>query len=719
MKRRPYSFQSSMSTAPDAAGGGTGIPSRTASAKKAGIRKMTSRTASNLERGGAQQSSDDRDSKSNSSGHGGGGGEIPPTACGDSEDWGDRYNYALLIALYTVQGIPMGLSASVPFLIQQKVKLLASRAGAAAAAGATASAAAAEAASVAGSHQNLARLQYDAQAIFALCSWPFSLKLLWAPIVDAVYLKRFGRRKSWLVPVQALAGAVMVLGSGYVERQLGLGPGLIAGAAGAAAAAAGANGVDSNAENMVKEAMDKIAPAAGNDASKTGRNLAAAATAATDSVTFDVKGVTAFFFLLYFLMATQDVAVDGWALTMLSKRNRGKGPLCNSIGQNLGYFLSFVGFLALNDAETSENLWRPLFGLPSKPGEGLVSLGGFVRFTGAVMLILTTFVAIFKKEVKDPPPEEKKSGFHKIISIPFLGPSKGGDEIDQDDDDELDASQIGLAETYKRLWAVCKLPAVRHLFLVLLTYRLPTALSDNVKFLKAVEFGLSKQTTALLSPLLVLPLGIVVPIAASRIWRGRPLTQFMDAYKVRVTLVALFDVAMLVSIRNLKGRSDWGSSLVFWSTIVGSTALQAIVHSLQFNSQMTFFAHRVDPAIGGAYMTLLNTAANLGGTWPASFIMYCVGRFTLPPVCATDPKTGNEVCTGGRDAYFPLQAGLSLLGILWIAIMGVRVRTLAELPDDAWRTHIGEEEIEPLEVDMGSGENKDNNEGKNKDRKQA
>ena len=60
--------------------------------------------------------------------------------------------------------------------------------------------------------------------------------------------------------------------------------------------------------------------------------------------------------------------------------------------------------------------------------------------------------------------------------------------VDDDDDAELDASQIGVKETYHRLWAVCQLPAVRTLFMILLTYRLPTALSDNVKFLKAVEY---------------------------------------------------------------------------------------------------------------------------------------------------------------------------------------------------------------------------------------
>ena len=171
-----------------------------------------------------------------------------------------------------------------------------------------------------------ARDSYNANAIFALCSWPFSLKLLWAPIVDSCYLKRrYGRRKSWIVPVQSVAGLLMIFGADFVERQLGLGHG-----------------------HSLGESIN-------------------------------VKGVTAFFFVLYFLMATQDIAVDGWALTMLSKKNRGRGPICNSIGQNIGYFLSFVGFLALNDAESCEMIWRPFLGLKSNPERGLVSLGYFIR----------------------------------------------------------------------------------------------------------------------------------------------------------------------------------------------------------------------------------------------------------------------------------------------------------------------------------------------------
>ena len=54
----------------------------------------------------------------------------------------------------------------------------------------------------------------------------------------------------------------------------------------------------------------------------------------------NVPYLTYFFLVLYFLMATQDIAVDGWALTMLSKENVGYASTCNSIGQVFGIFLS-------------------------------------------------------------------------------------------------------------------------------------------------------------------------------------------------------------------------------------------------------------------------------------------------------------------------------------------------------------------------------------------
>ena len=48
-----------------------------------------------------------------------------------------------------------------------------------------------------------------------------SLKLLWAPIVDSVYWRRVGRRKSWMVPCQYLIGVFMFVLSYSVDYILG------------------------------------------------------------------------------------------------------------------------------------------------------------------------------------------------------------------------------------------------------------------------------------------------------------------------------------------------------------------------------------------------------------------------------------------------------------------------------------------------------------------
>ncbi len=171
---------------------------------------------------------------------------------------GDRYSIALLLFLYVLQGIPLGLAGSIPLILQSR------------------------------------QISYKEQAMFSLVYWPFSLKLIWAPIVDAVYSARIGRRKSWLVPVQYLIGFFMLYLSTRVSYLIG--------------------DEDPNIEPSVLT-------------------------------------LTAIFFMLNFLAATQDVAVDGWALTMLSRENVGYASTCNSVGQTAGFFLGNVLLLALESAD--------------------------------------------------------------------------------------------------------------------------------------------------------------------------------------------------------------------------------------------------------------------------------------------------------------------------------------------------------------------------------
>lgn len=112
------------------------------------------------------------------------------------------------------------------------------------------------------------------------------------------------------------------------------------------------------------------------------------------------------FFFLNFLAATQDIAVDGWALTMLQRHNVGYASTCNSVGQTAGYFLGYVFYMALESYN-------------------VVTLSDFLYFWGIVFMVATTLVAIFKHEdvVKE-----------KV-----------------DDDDEEGEEILGVVDTYKQL----------------------------------------------------------------------------------------------------------------------------------------------------------------------------------------------------------------------------------------------------------------------------
>jgi PAT family acetyl-CoA transporter-like MFS transporter 1 len=70
----------------------------------------------------------------------------------------------------------------------------------------------------------------------------------------------------------------------------------------------------------------------------------------------DVTMLTILFFFLNFLAASQDVAVDGWALTMLRRENVGYASTCNAVGQTLGFVLAYSGFLSLESPNFANKL---------------------------------------------------------------------------------------------------------------------------------------------------------------------------------------------------------------------------------------------------------------------------------------------------------------------------------------------------------------------------
>ena len=232
----------------------------------------------------------------------------------------DKSSILLLLLLYVLQGIPLGLAGSLPIILQTK------------------------------------KIGYRQQAMFSLVSWPFSIKLLWAPIVDCIYSRTFGRRKSWLVPSQYLIGLTMIILSYLVSNLLG---------------------------------SETVAP--------------------------NVGFLTIVFFFLHFLAATQDIAVDGWALTMLSRENVGYASTCNTVGQTAGFFISYTFFLALQSKDFCNGYlrWEP-------QETGMVELPSFLFFFGVLFLIVTTIVWLMKRETCEVHSESHQdilAGYMQLVSV--------------------------------------------------------------------------------------------------------------------------------------------------------------------------------------------------------------------------------------------------------------------------------------------------------------
>lgn len=381
----------------------------------------------------------------------------------------DKRNFLLLVLLYFLQGIPMGLAmGSVPFLLKSY-------------------------------------FSYGQIGVFSLASYPYSLKLLWSPIVDAIWSKRFGRRKSWITPIQTISGFAMIYLGGRIDK-------------------------------LMKDAS-------ANDGA-------------------GVWGFTGWWFLLVFLCATQDIAVDGWAISLLSIQNISYASTAQTVGLTAGSFLSHTVFLAFQAPDFANRWFRT-----TPKDYGVVSLGGYMTFWGWAYLIVTFALGVLKKEQRDKTTE-------------------------------------GIIDVYKSMWEILKLPNILTIIVIHLISKIGFVTNDAVTNLKLLDKGFGQANLALVI-LIDFPFEISLGYYAGK-WSTEytPLRLWCWAFVARLAAAIFAQGTIMLYPDGVDGLPTW-----YMAVVILEHVYSTFTNTVMFVAASAFHARIADPTIGGTYMTLLATYA--------------------------------------------------------------------------------------------------------------
>ncbi|KAJ6614792.1 acetyl-coenzyme A transporter 1-domain-containing protein [Mycena sp. CBHHK59/15] len=463
----------------------------------------------------------------------------------------DKKAMVLLCILYLIQGVPIGLAlGSMPFILQKQ-------------------------------------LSYSQLATFALSGYPYSLKLLWSPIVDSVFISSVGRRKSWIIPMQFIIGSLMLYISLNVQRLM-------------------------------------------------------------DDPSHHVTHLTNVFTALVFFSATQDIAVDGWALTLLSPENLSYASTCQTIGLNTGYFTSYTVFLAFN-SETIAKKW----GVPR------LTLSAYLQFWCTVSYLVSFWLLFFKKERKEP----------------------------------VSNSGLSIKEVYKTIWMICKMKHIQALMIMFVFGKMGFAANDAATSLKMVEKGLLREDLAI-AVLINFPFQILGGWLVGAWSRGEyPLRPWVLTFWPRIGFA--FTAMLIVYWFPAPPISP-----AFFVFLVVHTVLTSFTSTIQFVGSSAFFTRISDPVIGGTYMTLLNTFSNVGTMWPKWFVLKSVDLFSVANCHIEDDilylgdegtsrPASRDRCVVHRDGYYIVSVFCMLFGLAFLVLYTApTARRLQALPTTSWRVKL-------------------------------
>ncbi|CAF0914981.1 unnamed protein product [Adineta ricciae] len=433
----------------------------------------------------------------------------------------------LILILYFLQGLNIGLATSIPIFL-----------------------------AVRGAN-------WAHQSIFSFVYYPFSLKLFWAPLIDTIHIPRFGRRKTWLIPIQLCIVAILLLLSFYVDSFVTAG---------------------------------------------------------------HVVWLAVMFFGIILLTASQDICVDGLAITLFSATNPQWTSTSQNVGQTLGHFSGFSFLLTLESANFTNKYIRQPLSLPFQ-AYGLFSLEHFIRFAALAFLVVTVSVAIFFHEKKEVALTNKE-----------------------------DAHPLTISETYISVIKLFKKKCMRQLAIISILAPAGLVATTYMTRVSLTKQGVPQANLALVE----IPVTLVSVFSPLIIRRTkRPLIWFVRFY-------ALYLLSAIPTAAYVYFTPQIISSSYYYPLLIVFLTCNEFFRVLRAAAQIGFFALISEERIGGTYMTLLATLSNFGFAMNSSAILYLSNWL---------PKKYDYV----------IAVGLCItLGVLWMVLSFRTIKRLQKLPTHKW-----------------------------------
>ncbi|XP_025202719.1 acetyl-coenzyme A transporter 1-like [Melanaphis sacchari] len=477
---------------------------------------------------------------------------------------GDRLNVALLVLLYMLQGVPIGISFAIRTYMQNM------------------------------------NVSYVQQAKFGVVDIPWSLKLLWAPLVDVMYSRRVGKRKTWLVPGECCIGLLLI-------------------------------SVASNVKWLMEDETRTIT-------------------------------LTCAFFCVNALAATNDIAVDGWTLTLLRRENLRYASTCNTSGQALGVAFGYVLFILL-ESEKFCNKWLR----STAQKGGMISMEGYLLFWGITYTMVSASIAIFVKE--------RCNQVDKI-------------------------SKIDVKQMYKLLWKIINLRTMKIFTAVMLAYEFSfSSLGTSVSNPKFMEYGMTKESIALID-LSLIPIKIFIPIFIAKYTSGpRPLKILYKTVPYWLVLGISSGVLVYYTPNFMNGEySDWSN--YYFVIFEFLRILRLVLLVAVYLSVRSFFLRISDPRIGGTYMSLMNTVWYFGMAISRIVALGLLDMLTVER-CSTHreieclSKTANKDCeklVGNEcvivmDGFFVEVLFCTVSGVVWYLSLKKILENLQSKQTSDWQVN--------------------------------